>query len=82
MQTLEYQVFSMYKIAITTDYMKTIFVNKEEKFNFYQMLKERSIYNFNISLSGEDKIITLSTCADDNHRYVLHAVLKEETTQN
>lgn len=81
-ETLEYQVFSMYKIAITTDYMKTIFVNKEEKFNFYQMLKERSIYNFNISLSGEDKIITLSTCADDNHRYVLHAVLKEETTQN
>ena len=46
------------------------------------MLKERSIYNFNVEITGKDKIITLSTCADENNRYVLHAVLKEETNKN
>ena len=40
------------------------------------MLKDRSIYDFGVELSGDDKIITLSTCADDYNRYVLHAVLK------
>ena len=40
------------------------------------MLKDRSIFDFGIELSGNDKIITLSTCADENNRYVVHAVLK------
>ena len=81
-ETLEYQVFSIYKIAVTTDYLRTIFKDDNDRLEFYSMLKNRSIYNFNIELSGKNKIITLSTCADENNRYVLHAVLKEETTQN
>ncbi len=74
-ETLEYQVFSVYKISVTTDYMRVLFSNDDDRLEFYTILKDRSIYDFGIELSGDDKIITLSTCADDSNRYVLHAVL-------
>ena len=33
------------------------------------------LYNFDIEVNSKDKIITLSTCGDDNdHRIVIHAV--------
>lgn len=75
-EDLNYQIFSIYKISVTTDYMRVLFADDTDKLNFYTMLKDRSIYDFGIELSGNDKIITLSTCADENNRYVLHAVLK------
>ncbi len=74
-EDLEYQIFSIYKISVTTDYMKESFANDISRLEFYNMLKERSIYDFGIELNGSDKIITLSTCADDYNRYVVHAVL-------
>ena len=75
-EDLNYQIFSIYKISVTTDYMRVLFGDDTDKLNFYTMLKDRSIYDFGIELSGNDKIITLSTCADENNRYVVHAVLK------
>ncbi len=75
-EDLNYQIFSIYKISVTTDYMRVLFADDTDKLNFYTMLKDRSIYDFGIELSGNDKIITLSTCADENNRYVVHAVLK------
>lgn len=77
-EDLEYQVFSIYKISVTTDYMRTLFADDNDRLEFFNMLKDRSIYDFGVELSGDDKIITLSTCADDYNRYVLHAVLKEK----
>ena len=75
-ENLDYQIFSIYKIQVTTDYMQTLFANDEDKLEFFNKLKNRSIYNFGVELNANDKIITLSTCADENNRYVLHAVLK------
>ena len=74
----EYRVFSVYKILVTSDYLQTIFVDDNSKMEFFTMLKNRSIYDFNTEIKPSDKIITLSTCAADNHRYVLHAVLVKE----
>lgn len=71
----EYQVFSVYKILVTSDYLQTRFTSDEKKMDFLNMLKDRSIYDFGVELHPDDKIITLSTCAADNHRNVLHAVL-------
>ena len=71
----EYKVFSVYKILVTSDYLQTKFRDSNEKMEFLNMLKDRSIYDFGVELKPEDKIITLSTCAADNHRNVLHAVL-------
>jgi len=70
----KYQVFSVYKIENEDYYINTEFKNKEEFINFTNTLKERSIKDFNVELSKEDSIITLSTCANNNkYRVVLHA---------
>lgn len=74
MNTL-WQVFSVYKIPTTSDYLKTSFSDNNEFLKFTNMLKERSIYDFNGSISANDKIITLSTCANKSERIVLHAKL-------
>ena len=43
---------------------------------FLSNLKSKSKFDFNIELNSNDKIITLSTCTDDNKgRKVVHAKL-------
>ena len=79
-ETYEYQIFSLYKIETTVDYLDVIFPNAESKMKMFNLVKSRSIYNFNVDLNENDKIITLSTCADENNKYVVHAVLKQTKT--
>ena len=46
----------------------------DDYINFINMIKERSINNFNIEVTVNDKILTLSTCyKDDSKRLVVHA---------
>lgn len=71
----QYKIFSIYIIPTTSDYLETNFDNSKDKINFLNMLKDRSIYDFNITLNENSKIITLSTCQSDTTRLVLHAVL-------
>ena len=44
----------------------------------FNMIKDRSIYNFGVDLDEDDKILTLSTCADEYNKYVVHAVLLDD----
>ena len=69
-----YKVFSIYKIESEDYYIKTNFKNDEDYEKFLNTIKSRSIKNFDINLNINDKIITLSTCANNNkYRIVLHA---------
>ena len=77
-EELHYKIFSMYKIETTTDYLQVIFPDKESKMKMFNLVKNRSIYNFGIELNENDKILTLSTCADEYNKYVVHAVLINE----
>lgn len=71
-----WQVISVYHIPITSDYLQVEFNNDEEFAQFGNMLIERSNYNFNGTIRGNDKLLTLSTCYnDDTERVVLHAKL-------
>ena len=72
-ENLKYRVFSVYKIENEDYYIKTEF--EETEFSeFVETLKNRSIKNFNVEVTPEDSILTLSTCADNNkYRIVLHA---------
>ena len=68
-----YEVFSLYYIDPESYYLQISFGDDEYK-KFLDTLVSRSLYNFNISLDNNDKIITLSTCTDDNkNRKVVHA---------
>lgn len=70
----KYQVFSVYQILSEEYYITTNFKSNEEYNEFFKTIIERSEKNFNINVTEEDTILTLSTCADNNkYRVVLHA---------
>ena len=70
-----YKVFSVYKIENEDYYIKTEFKNGNEFEGFIKNLKKRSIKDFNVDVSKEDNILTLSTCANNNkYRVVLHSI--------
>lgn len=69
-----YKVFSVYKIENEDYYIKTEFKNDNEFEDFIKTLKKRSVKDFNVDVSKDDNILTLSTCANNNkYRVVLHA---------
>lgn len=75
-----WQVFSVYRIPTTSDYLKMDFKDNTEFLKFANTLLNRSNHNFNTTINENDKIITLSTCYNDNEKVVLHAkLIKIET---
>ena len=70
-----WQVFSIYKIPTTNDYIQVKFKDDKEFIEFGNTLINRSAYNFNTNITENDKILTLSTCYDNNNKAVLHAKL-------
>ena len=77
-KNMKWRIFSIYRIPATEDYLKTEFESDEEYKEFLNMLKNRSIYNFNVELNESSKILTLSTCFSHTTRHVVHAVLESE----
>lgn len=71
-----WQVFSIYKITPTTDYLQSMFNSVDTYSKFLETIKNRSTYNFNTEVSTDDKIITLSTCDNTGtKRIAIHAKL-------
>lgn len=70
-----WQVFSVYKIPTTSDYLKITFKTNEEYIKFIDLIKNRSHYNFNTTVNNNDRILTLSTCYNKKEKVVLHAKL-------
>ena len=70
-----WQVFSVYRIKTTSDYLKTQFKNDDEYLSFLNMLKERSQYKFDTKFDENTQIITLSTCYNKSDKVVMHAKL-------
>lgn len=77
-KNMKWRIFSIYRIPATEDYLKTEFESDEEYTEFLNMLKNRSINNFNVELNESSKILTLSTCFSHTTRHVVHAVLESE----
>lgn len=68
-----YEVFSVYKIEKEEYYIQTSFTQDSYK-QFLNTIKNRSIKDFNVNITEEDNILTLSTCDNNNkYRVVLHA---------
>ena len=75
-----WQVFSVYRIPTTSDYLQIDFNTNNDFINFANMLKERSQHDFGTTLSENDKILTLSTCYNNDDKVVLHArLIKRES---
>ena len=76
-EEMEWEVFSIYRVNVTDDYLKINFESEEEWNDFINTLKERSIFESKREITYDDQIITLSTCAENDQRLVVHAVLKK-----
>jgi len=74
-QNTLWQVFSVYHIPTTSDYLKIEFKNSDNFAKFAKMLQDRSVYTFNTSVNNSDKILTLSTCYSNGEKMVMHAKL-------
>lgn len=75
-ERLTFKVFSVYTIKETNDYLYISFETKEKYQKYLDRELERSIKDFNVNVTSDDKIITLSTCYMNEHnRLVLHAKL-------
>ena len=70
-----WQVFSVYHLPTTTDYLYTNFQSDRNYENFLKMITSRSAHNFNATAAAKDHILTLSTCYNKQERMVLHAKL-------
>ena len=75
-----WKIFSFYSIDVTNDYLVNIFLDDEvkQKEAFFKMLKDRSEVELSTQVTKDDKILTLSTCLDNNQRFVVHAVLMKD----
>ena len=74
----KWQVFSVYYIPVTNDYLKVFFSSDEDFLSFENMLINRSIKDFGLPANKDDKILTLSTCKQHVQRIVVHAKLISE----
>lgn len=71
-----YEVFSIYYSEPDSSYLSINYDDKEQYENFLNNINSKSLKPFSINLTESDKIITLSTCTDDNNgRKVIHAKL-------
>ena len=70
-----WQVFSVYHIPTTSDYLQVDFSSSDQYQGFLDMLKDRSVHNFDTNVTSSDRILTLSTCYGYTDRVVLHAKL-------
>lgn len=73
--TRHFKVFSSYTILPESYYITTNFKTDDEFKIFIDTIKQRSVYNYGVDVNINDKILTLSSCYDNEKRMVLHAKL-------
>ena len=76
-----WQVFSVYHIETTSDYLQIDFNNDNEYQEFLNKLINRSVFNFNTTIDSTDNILTLSTCYNKTEKVVMHAKLIKRATR-
>ena len=79
-----WQIFSIYHLPATNDYIKTSFKNDNDFQNFIDMISNRTMFNFDTKATVDDKILTLSTCygSAGKERTVVHAKLIKREIKN
>lgn len=75
---MQWQIFAVFYTHTYFNYTDVNITN-EEKMEIVNTALEHSIYDYNVPVSEDDKILTLSTCTtrfgDKNHRFVVMAKL-------
>lgn len=70
-----FEIFSVYLINKTNDYLSTGFDSNDDFLNFIDIVKKRSIKDYDVSVLASDKLLTLTTCHNSWQKLVVHAKL-------
>ena len=77
-KTYTYEVFSVYVADLSSDdYLKVEFNDDSDFEDYINYITNRSMYDSDVNVSSDDKIITLYTCSYefDNARTIVHGKL-------
>ncbi len=78
---MDWQVFAVFYTNISFNYI-AVEVDDEEFAEIITTARQKSIYDYDVEVGVEDKILTLSTCTvkygDHEHRFVVMAKLMDE----
>lgn len=77
-----WQIFSVYKIEEETYYITTDFDSDNAYLEFLNTIEKRSKYDFDVSLTESDIILTLSTCYSETERTVVHAKMIKKAARD
>ena len=81
-EKLTFEVFSIYRVENEMEYITINFDSENAFRQFKYKMQQRSVKDYDIDVTVDAPILTLSTCDDNNdYRIVLHAI-KVETTPN
>lgn len=70
-----WEIFSFHTVDDDYSYLKTNFESDSEFETFIVGLKNKSLYDIDVEVSKDDKILTLTSTNTTGKRYVVHAVL-------
>jgi len=73
----KWEIFSFFETTTDFNYLTTNYHDRDDFFSFLMQLKSMSLYETGISITKDDQILVLSTCANQGgkYRYVLFAKL-------
>lgn len=71
-----WEIFTVYTVDKNVNYLLTYFEDENMYSKYLEEAKNRSAYNLGVNVDSNDRILTLSTCANDvNYRVVVQAKL-------
>ncbi|QMV43978.1 class B sortase [Cohnella cholangitidis] len=82
---MEYEIFSTYTELQDYNYRQADFADDKEFMDFLIRINDKSVYDYHVDLTPQDKILTLSTCNNKmgaEYRTVIHARLVTQTKYN
>ena len=79
--TLYWKIFSIYTVPDEVYYLISNFGSDESHQQFINTMLKRSIYDFGESVSLSDKMLTLSTCYNNQLRLVVQAKLVKKVAR-
>lgn len=74
-----WEIFSIYKTTARNITLPISFSSDTQFLNFVDNVKQKSVYDFNVSLTNTDPVLTLYTCGNNtSQRVIVHAKLVYE----
>ena len=77
----EYQIFAVTIVEADSEHYRKVYVNEEEYGDYLAMIRKSALYETDVEVSVESKILSLSTCTNvrAKERLMLHAVRTKQS---